>query len=42
MGSLSVVAVVFLYFYFGETMDLSRAEKRALYVPGAQWGRKLK
>ena len=25
----------------GETMGLSKAEKKALYVPGGPWGRKL-
>ena len=42
MGILSVFAFIYLYIYFGESMGLSRAEKKALYVPGAQWGRKLK
>ena len=42
MSILSVFAAIFLYCYFGESMGLERAEKRALYVPGAQWGRKLK
>lgn len=39
---LSACAVVFLYFYLGETMGLERAEKKGLYVPGGAWGRKLK
>lgn len=38
----SAGAVVFLYFYLGETRGLERAEKKGLYVPGAAWGRKLK
>ena len=40
-GILSAIAAVFLYFYLGETMGLSKAEKKALYVPGGEWGRKL-
>ena len=39
---LSVIAFIFLYFYLGETMHLSKAEKKNLYVPGGEWGRKLK
>ena len=39
---LSVIAFIFLYFYLGETMHLSKSEKKNLYVPGGEWGRKLK
>lgn len=39
---LSAMATVFLYFYLGETRGLTRAQKKAIYVPGALWGRKLK
>ena len=37
----SIIAAIFLYFFMGETMGLSKAEKKALYVPGGAWGRKL-
>ena len=40
-SALSLMAVFFLYGYMGETKDLGRAEKKALYIPGGQWGRKL-
>ena len=30
----SVIAVIFLYLFLGETMGLSKAEKKAIYVPG--------
>lgn len=39
---MSLIAVFFLYYYLGETMGLSKAEKKAIYVPGGEWGRKLK
>jgi len=38
---ISAFATLFLYCYLGETMGLSRSEKKSIYVPGAQWGRKL-
>ena len=37
----SIIAAIILYFFMGETMGLSKAEKKALYVPGGAWGRKL-
>ena len=37
----SFMAILFLYFFLGETMGLSKSEKKALYVPGGAWGRKL-
>ena len=41
-AGVSLIAFVVIYFYLGETMGLSRAEKLGLYVPGGPWGRKLK
>ena len=38
----SLIAAIFLYLFLGETMGLSKAEKKAIYVPGGEWGRKLK
>ena len=38
----SFIAFVFLYIFLGETMGLSKFEKKSLYVPGGPWGRKLK
>ena len=42
LGVGSAFAFLFLYCYLGETMGLSRQQKKSIYVPGAQWGRKLK
>ena len=38
----SFVATVLIYMYVGETMGMTKKEKKALYIPGAPWGRKLK
>ena len=38
----SFVAVFYVYYYMAETMGLSEKQKKALYVPGAKFGRKLK
>ena len=42
LSVLSLVAFVVLYCFLGETMGLSKVEKKAIYVPGGEWGRKLK
>ena len=39
---LSLIAFFFLYCYMGETMGLTKAEKKGLYVPGGERGRKLR
>ena len=39
---MSLVAAIFLYCYLGETRGLTNEQKKALYCPGAPWGRKLK
>ena len=36
------VAVFFMYFYVPETKGLLEADKKKLFYPGAEWGRKLK
>ena len=41
-GILSLIAVVFTYFFLDETMGLSEKQKKALYIPGAKFGRKLR
>ena len=40
-GVFSVAAVFFVYFFMAESKGLSDREKKALYVPGAKFGRKL-
>ena len=37
----SVAAVVFVYFFIAESRGLSDRDKKALYIPGAPFGRKL-
>ena len=37
----SLAAVFFVYFYIAESRGLSDRDKKALYVPGAPYGRKL-
>ena len=37
----SIAAVFFVYFYIAESRGLSDRDKKALYVPGAPFGRKL-
>ena len=41
-GFLSLFAVIFTYFFVDETMGLSEKQKKALYIPGAKFGRKLR
>ena len=38
----SAVAVFFVYFYIAESKGLSDREKKALFIPGAEYGRKLR
>ena len=38
----SVFAVFFVYFFIAESKGLSDREKKALYIPGAKFGRKLR
>ena len=38
----SVAAVFFVYFFMAESRGLSDRDKKALYVPGAKFGRKLR
>ena len=37
-----MIAVFFVYFYIDETFGLSEKQKKALYIPGAKFGRKLR
>ena len=41
-GALSLIAVFFVYFFIDETFGLSEKQKKALYIPGAKFGRKLR
>ena len=38
----SLAAVFFVYFFVAESKGLSDRDKKALYVPGAPFGRKLR
>ena len=40
-GFFSACAVVFEYFFVAETKGLSEREKKALYCPGAPYGRRV-
>ena len=39
---LSIISVLFIYFYVGETKGLSNKQKKSLFIPGGPYGRKLK
>ena len=39
---LSCMGLLFVFFFIGETKELSESEKLTLYVPGMPYGRKLK
>ena len=41
-GGCSVVSVFFIYFFVGETKGLSEKEKKEIFMPGANYGRKLR
>ena len=41
-GGFSLIGAIFIYFFVAETKGLSEKEKKSLYIPGAQFGRKLK
>ena len=41
-GVFSLFAFVFVYFFLDETKGLSEKQKKALYIPGAKYGRKLR
>ena len=38
----SFLALIFEYYFVAETSGLSEREKKELYIPGAEYGRKLK
>ena len=41
-GVFSTLSFLFTYNFIAETKGLSDKEKKELYIPGAEWGRKLK
>jgi len=41
-GALSCCAVVFIWFFMGETKGLSEKEKKEIFMPGAVYGRNLR
>ena len=41
-SAFSALAVVFVYYFIAESKGLSDKEKKALYIPGAEYGRKLR
>ena len=38
----SFIAIFYVYFFMDETKGLSDKQKKALYIPGAKFGRELK
>lgn len=42
LSGFSFIALFFIYFKMDETKGLSEKQKKALYIPGAKFGRKLK
>ena len=41
-SAFSFGAVFFVYYYIAESKGLSDKEKKALYIPGSEFGRKLR
>ena len=41
-AGFSLIAVFFVYFFMDETKGLSEKQKKALYMPGAKYGRTLR
>ena len=41
-AGFSFIAVFFVFFVMAESKGLSEKEKKALYIPGAKFGRKLR
>ena len=41
-AGFSFIAIFYVYFFMDESKGLSDREKKALYIPGASYGRKLK
>ena len=41
-SGFSIIGLVYVYFAIAEIATLTDAEKKEVYMPGAQWGRKLK
>ena len=41
-GGVTVISVIYLSIYVGETKQLTDKEKKELFVPGGKYGRKLK
>ena len=38
----SMIATFFVYFYMGETKGLTEKKKKALFIPGGKYGRRLR
>ena len=41
-AGFSLIAIFYVYFFMAETKGLSDREKKALYLPGKKYGRKLR
>ena len=41
-SGLSLCAFFFIYFFLPETRNLTEAEMKKQFYPGAKWGRKLR
>ena len=41
-AGFSFIAIFYVYFFMDESKGLSDREKKALYIPGARYGRKLR
>jgi len=41
-GGFSVIGLLYIYFYVPETKGLSEQEKKEIFMPGAEYGRKLR
>ena len=41
-GSITLLGVIFIWFFVGETKGLTEKEKKEIFMPGATWGRELR